>query len=67
MATFNFTKETPPDSMFNDIQTLNKFNEEQFEQLLQMVFTFLLEPGKSQRLYSQLDDFSSQYGMVHLL
>ncbi|XP_033646869.1 COMM domain-containing protein 7-like isoform X2 [Asterias rubens] len=27
-ATFHFAMETPPDSMFSEIQTLNKFNEE---------------------------------------
>ncbi|XP_013409245.1 COMM domain-containing protein 7-like [Lingula anatina] len=64
MATsFHFTKDPPPDSMFAEIQTLNKFNDEQFTQLVQIVFQFLLEPNKSSRLIEQLEEFSSQHGV----
>ncbi|XP_046571421.1 COMM domain-containing protein 7-like [Haliotis rubra] len=62
-ATFNFSKETPPDSMFSDIQTLNKFQDEQFSQLVEYVFLFLVEPTKSSRLLSQLDEFAEQNGV----
>lgn len=62
MATkaFHFCTETPPDSVFSDIQALNKFQNEQFVQLTQYVFEFLTEPSKSSRLMSQLDDFATE-------
>jgi len=28
MSAFNYTKERPPETVFNDIQSLNKFTEE---------------------------------------
>ncbi|XP_059140844.1 COMM domain-containing protein 7-like [Physella acuta] len=59
-ATFNFTKETPPDSMFSDFQALNKFQNEPFNQLVQFAFQFLLEPSKSARLMSQLEEFAQE-------
>ncbi|XP_071485227.1 LOW QUALITY PROTEIN: COMM domain-containing protein 7-like [Diadema antillarum] len=62
-SSFHFTSETPTDSMFSDIQSLNKFNEEQFSQLVTIVFSFLLEPNTSSRLLSQLDDFADEQGV----
>ncbi|KAL5014283.1 hypothetical protein ScPMuIL_008553 [Solemya velum] len=59
-ATFHFSKETPPESLFTDIQTLNKFQDEQFHELVAILFAFLIEPSKSSRLLSQLDEFSEQ-------
>lgn len=63
VQSFHFSKETPPDSMFSDIQTLNKFQDEQFRQLTQFVFEFLTDPTKSSRLMSQLDDFATENGV----
>ncbi|KAK3784243.1 hypothetical protein RRG08_031628 [Elysia crispata] len=63
MATFHFTKETPPDSMFSDFQSLNKFPDELFDQLVQFSFQFLLEPSKSSRLVEQLEDFAGSNGV----
>ncbi|ESO89994.1 hypothetical protein LOTGIDRAFT_164694 [Lottia gigantea] len=62
-AQFNFSKETPPDSMFSDIQTLNKFHDDQFSQLVEFVFLFLIEPTKSERLVNQLEEFASENGV----
>ncbi|XP_022107826.1 COMM domain-containing protein 7-like [Acanthaster planci] len=62
-ATFHFAAETPPDSMFSEIQTLNKFNEEQFSEIVSIVIAFLLEPDKSNQLISQLDDFARDQGV----
>ncbi|XP_033646868.1 COMM domain-containing protein 7-like isoform X1 [Asterias rubens] len=62
-ATFHFAMETPPDSMFSEIQTLNKFNEEQFKQIVTIVLTFLLEPAKSSQLVVHLDDFARDEGI----
>ncbi|KAL3851798.1 hypothetical protein ACJMK2_015506 [Sinanodonta woodiana] len=61
---FHFSKETPPDSMFSDIQALNKFKDEQFLQLLEFVFSFLTESSKSTRLMSQLEDFAANHGVA---
>ncbi|XP_064632931.1 COMM domain-containing protein 7-like [Lineus longissimus] len=62
-STFHFSQETPPDSMFSDIQTINKFQDEQFRQLSGVVFSFLIEPSKSSRLLSQLEEFASEHGV----
>ncbi|CAL1539039.1 unnamed protein product [Lymnaea stagnalis] len=59
-STFHFTKETPPDSMFSDFQALNKFQNELFSQLVQFAFHFLLEPSKSARLMTQLEEFAQE-------
>ncbi|XP_033113796.1 COMM domain-containing protein 7-like [Anneissia japonica] len=64
MATsFHFSAETPPDSMFSDIQTFNKFGDEQFSQLISIVFAFLLEPSKSSRFLGQLEEFAEEQGV----
>jgi len=60
---FHFSRETPPDSMFSDVQALNKFSDEQFGQLAHYVFEFMTEPSKSSRLMSQLDDFAAENGV----
>ncbi|XP_005095878.1 COMM domain-containing protein 7 [Aplysia californica] len=62
-ATFHFSKETPPDSMFSDFQSLNKFQNELFGHLVDYAFQFLLEPSKSSRLMSQLEDFAQENGV----
>ncbi|XP_072050992.1 COMM domain-containing protein 7-like [Amphiura filiformis] len=62
-STFHFTAETPSDALFSDIQTLNKFGDEPFAELVTIVFAFLLEPSKSSRLLSQLDEFAEQQGV----
>ncbi|KAH3816101.1 hypothetical protein DPMN_117609 [Dreissena polymorpha] len=56
-------KETPPDSVFSDIQTLNKFQDEQYGHLVQYVFGFLTDPSKSFRLMTQLEDFAAENGV----
>ncbi|XP_052067748.1 COMM domain-containing protein 7-like [Mytilus californianus] len=59
-ATFHFSKETPPESMFTDIQTLNKFQTNQFNELVEYSLEFLSEPGKASRLMTKLEDFAEQ-------
>ncbi|CDQ88022.1 unnamed protein product [Oncorhynchus mykiss] len=44
MLQLQFTKDTLPDSVSNDFQNLNKFNEQQFTSLTEILFNFLLEP-----------------------
>ncbi|KAJ8301917.1 hypothetical protein KUTeg_020904 [Tegillarca granosa] len=62
-TTFHFSKETPPDTMFSDIQTLNKFQNKQFQQLTEYALEFLAEPGKSVRLMGQLEEFAEENGV----
>ncbi|KAH9492041.1 COMM domain-containing protein 7 [Bulinus truncatus] len=63
-ASFHFTKETPTDSMFSDFQALSKFQNELFSQLSQYAFQFLLEPSKSSRLMTQLEEFAQENGIA---
>ncbi|XP_061187683.1 COMM domain-containing protein 7-like [Saccostrea echinata] len=64
MATnFHFSRETPPESIFTDFQTLNKFQNKQFKQLLEYGFEFLADPGKSSRLMEQLEVFAEENGV----
>ncbi|XP_033746433.1 COMM domain-containing protein 7-like [Pecten maximus] len=62
-STFHFSKETPPDTVFSDIQMVNKFQNEQFRQLVEYSLEFLADPGKSQKLMEQLGDFAESNGV----
>ncbi|XP_014776924.1 COMM domain-containing protein 7 [Octopus bimaculoides] len=46
----------------SDMQTLDKFETEQFSQLVQMMFAFLLDPNKSSQLFTQLETFAEENG-----
>uniref|UniRef100_A0A8C8MFY3 COMM domain-containing protein n=1 Tax=Oncorhynchus tshawytscha TaxID=74940 RepID=A0A8C8MFY3_ONCTS len=58
-----FTKDTLPDSVSNDFLNINKFNEQQFTSLTEIVFNFLLEPKETTRLLQQLSEFAEENGM----
>ncbi|XP_078595951.1 COMM domain-containing protein 7-like [Branchiostoma floridae x Branchiostoma japonicum] len=60
---YHFTQEAPSDTLLSDVQTLNKFQDEQFSQLISIVFSFLVEPGKSARMLQQLDEFAEHHGI----
>ncbi|OWF51657.1 COMM domain-containing protein 7-like [Mizuhopecten yessoensis] len=62
-STFHFSKETPPDTVFSDIQMVNKFQNEQFRQLVAYSLEFLADPGKSQKLMEQLGEFAESNGV----
>ncbi|CAH1265291.1 COMMD7 [Branchiostoma lanceolatum] len=62
-AKYHFTQEAPPDALLSDLQTLNKFQDEQFSQLISIVFSFLVEPSKSARMLQQLDEFAEHHGI----
>jgi len=68
LGTLHFTRETPSESVLSDVQSLNKFNEEQFHQLTAAVILFLAEPSKSSWFRDQLDLFSEQHevNLTHL-
>uniref|UniRef100_A0A4W5M032 COMM domain containing 7 n=1 Tax=Hucho hucho TaxID=62062 RepID=A0A4W5M032_9TELE len=63
MLQLQFTKDTLPDSVSNDFQNLNKFNEQQFTSLTEILFNFLLEPKETDRFLHQLSEFAGGNGM----
>uniref|UniRef100_A0A8C7RI93 COMM domain containing 7 n=1 Tax=Oncorhynchus mykiss TaxID=8022 RepID=A0A8C7RI93_ONCMY len=63
MLQLQFTKDTLPDSVSNDFQNLNKFNEQQFTSLTEILFNFLLEPKEADRFLHQLSEFAGENGM----
>ncbi|XP_043946307.1 COMM domain-containing protein 7 [Protopterus annectens] len=65
MHSYHFTKDPLPDSVSNDIQNLNKLNQEQFSSLVEILFQFLTEPRETERFLNQLSDFASANGMSH--
>uniref|UniRef100_A0A3Q3AQA2 COMM domain containing 7 n=1 Tax=Kryptolebias marmoratus TaxID=37003 RepID=A0A3Q3AQA2_KRYMA len=52
-----------PDSVSTDFQNLNKFNEQQFPRLIEILFQFLLEPKEMDRFLQQLNEFAGEHGM----
>ncbi|XP_064609867.1 COMM domain-containing protein 7-like [Liolophura sinensis] len=63
MASFHYYSGTPPDSVFTNIQAVNKFSDEPFSELINLMFTFLADPSKSSRLLLQLDEFAEHNGV----
>uniref|UniRef100_A0AAY5L4F8 COMM domain containing 7 n=1 Tax=Esox lucius TaxID=8010 RepID=A0AAY5L4F8_ESOLU len=63
MLQLQFTKDTLPDSVSNDFINLNKFSEQQFTRLTEILFSFLLEPKETDRLLQQLSEFAGENGM----
>ncbi|KAL7860056.1 hypothetical protein SRHO_G00152030 [Serrasalmus rhombeus] len=63
MLQLHFTKDALPDSVSNDFQTLNKFSEQQFVSLTELLYQFLLEPKESERFLAQLSEFAGEHSM----
>ena len=63
MSSFHFTKTAPEDQMYTDIKSLNKFEEEAFQRLVEIVFTFLVSPKEGARFMSQIEDFAEEKGV----
>ncbi|XP_028309410.1 COMM domain-containing protein 7 isoform X1 [Gouania willdenowi] len=51
------------DSISADFQNLNKFNEQQFHRLEEILFQFLLEPKETERFVQHLSEFAGDHGM----
>lgn len=62
-TTTKFDKDTPPESISQDTQVLNRFDQEQFCQLTDIVFSLLIDPGKSDQFLSALEAFAQQHGV----
>ncbi|KAI5612427.1 COMM domain-containing protein 7 [Silurus asotus] len=63
MVQLHFTKDSVPDSVSSDFQTLNKFSEQQFLSLTDLLYQFLLEPKEGERFLAQLSEFAGENGM----
>ncbi|KAG1714058.1 COMM domain-containing protein 7 [Nymphon striatum] len=63
MTGFNFIDGQPHDSIFTDFQTLNKFNLEQFSELISILFHFLSDPSKNEWLLQQIEEFSQTHSV----
>ncbi|XP_043079912.1 COMM domain-containing protein 7 [Puntigrus tetrazona] len=63
MLQLHFTNDTLPDSVSTDFQNLNKFSEQQFVSLTEILYQFLLEPKESERFLHQLTEFAGENGM----
>ncbi|XP_070578973.1 COMM domain-containing protein 7-like isoform X2 [Ptychodera flava] len=61
MAAFHFTSETPSESLLANIQTLNKFSGEQYEQMVGIRHRLFKEPSMSSKLLSKVDELSEEY------
>uniref|UniRef100_A0A4W6EZV5 COMM domain containing 7 n=1 Tax=Lates calcarifer TaxID=8187 RepID=A0A4W6EZV5_LATCA len=59
----HFTKDVLPDSVSTDFQNLNKFNEQQFHRLIEILCQFLLEPKETERFMQHLTEFAGEHGM----
>ncbi|GAB1609211.1 COMM domain-containing protein 7-like [Argonauta hians] len=46
----------------SDLQTLDKFETEQFSQLVQLMFSFLVDPNKSSQMLTHLETFAEETG-----
>ncbi|XP_030625256.1 COMM domain-containing protein 7 [Chanos chanos] len=63
MLQLHFAKDPLPDTVSNDFQNLNKFNEQQFVSLTEILCQFLLEPKESDRFMTKLSEFAGENGM----
>lgn len=63
MLQLQFTKDTLPDSVSTDFQNLNKFSEQQFVSLTDIIFQFLVNPKEADRFLQQLSEFAGENGM----
>ncbi|XP_046895961.1 COMM domain-containing protein 7 [Hypomesus transpacificus] len=63
MLQLHFSKDSLPDSVSNDFQNLNKFSEQQFVRLTEILFNFLLEPKETDRFLQELMEFAGDNRM----
>uniref|UniRef100_A0A672PR95 COMM domain-containing protein 7-like n=1 Tax=Sinocyclocheilus grahami TaxID=75366 RepID=A0A672PR95_SINGR len=63
MLQLHFTNDTLPDNACTDFQNVNKFREQQFVSLTEILYQFLLEPKESERFLRQLTEFAGENGM----
>uniref|UniRef100_A0A672HRQ4 COMM domain containing 7 n=1 Tax=Salarias fasciatus TaxID=181472 RepID=A0A672HRQ4_SALFA len=59
----HFNRDVLPDSVSSDFSKLNKFSEQQFQRLIEILFQFLLEPKEAERFMQQLSEFAAEQGL----
>lgn len=60
--TFHFTKEKPGNQMFTDVKALNKFSEDGFKKLVDLVLHFLIGSTNAEQFLSDLESFAQELG-----
>ncbi|XP_062396862.1 COMM domain-containing protein 7 [Sardina pilchardus] len=63
MLPLQFTKDPLPEAVTTDFQNLNKFSEQQFASLTEILYQFLLEPKETDKFLAQLNEFAGENGM----
>ncbi|XP_048839221.1 COMM domain-containing protein 7 [Brienomyrus brachyistius] len=63
MLPLRFIADALPDSVASDFQNLNKFSEQQFVSLTDILFRFLVEPKEAERFLLHLSEFAAENGM----
>lgn len=63
MSSFHFSKGSTDDQIINDLKSLDKFEEEAFGELLDIVFAFLTSPKDGERFMNQVTEFASGHGV----
>ncbi|XP_076132665.1 COMM domain-containing protein 7 [Alosa pseudoharengus] len=63
MLPLQFTKDPLTEAVTTDFQNLNKFSEQQFASLTEILYQFLLEPKETDKFLTQLNEFAGENGM----
>ncbi|KAG5281845.1 hypothetical protein AALO_G00049420 [Alosa alosa] len=63
MLPLQFTKDPLTEAVTTDFQNLNKFSEQQFASLTEILYQFLLEPKETDKFLTQLNKFAGENGM----
>ncbi|XP_061907853.1 COMM domain-containing protein 7 [Entelurus aequoreus] len=63
MIQVHFTKDVLPLCVGSDFHNLNKFSEQQFIRLVEILFQFLLQPKETEKFMQQLSEFAGENRM----
>ncbi|XP_065196771.1 COMM domain-containing protein 7-like [Sycon ciliatum] len=60
---YHFTSEPVEDQIVTDTTNLNRFEDEAFQQLMTLIFEFLVDPQQASQLITQLESFAAEQGV----
>lgn len=60
---YHFTKGSVDDQVINDLKSLDRFEESAFNELLDIVFSFLTAPKDGNRFITQVSEFAAGHGV----
>lgn len=63
MSSFHFSKHPADDQIIADVKSLDRFEEEAFTELLDIVFAFLTSPKDGDRFMNQVTEFAGGHGV----